>query len=379
MSNGKPRGISRRSFLRNAARATTAGAAIVLVGCSDDTTRVSTTTTEPSAPPSSPRSTTATANPKSKVRSWSLVVPEGVTPGARRDHSLTLAADRHVYLFGGRLTGESLNDLWAFDTATSSWSRIDAENSPPARFAHTATWDAARNRLVIATGQGSGGALYNDAWAFDPLAKRWTEITSASGDRPEIRYGSGGAHDAAGARLLVSHGFTDAGRFDDTWSLDLASGTWSKSATSGALPIKRCLLRSTWIAASKQMLLFGGQTDSNPFLGDFWSLDVAGGSWNELKPSVLPGPRNLYGASLDEAGKRWYVVAGNTPDGASSEAWMYDVAAGGWSAGDDPLSSMMLPPRYSADAVVVGSALFVYGGSDGTVELGDMWTLPVPV
>lgn len=180
--------------------------------------------------------------------------------------------------------------MWAFDAGAASWQRIAAAGAAPEpRFGHVATYDRSRRRIVVALGQGGDNAFFNNVWAWD--AGGWTQLDTAAGDRPQIRYGSGGALDAAGSRLLISHGFTDRGRFDDSWSFDLGGGGWHKVSTSGSVPIKRCLTRCLWLPASGEMLLFGGQTDSAPFLGDFWLLDLAKGVWSEQRPSPVPGPR----------------------------------------------------------------------------------------
>jgi hypothetical protein len=276
-----------------------------------------------------------------------------------------------VYLFGGRRAGISMNDLWTFDPKTTAWTEVVVTGaSPPARFAQVAVFDPATMRLIITTGQGDGSVFFNDVWAFDPASKAWTELGPEASERPEIRYGAGGAIDRAGHRIFVSHGFTDQGRFDDTWSFDLAAATWTKLPTKGAVPIKRCLTRCIWLADRGELLLFGGQTDATPFLGDFWSLDVAGGKWSEKKPAVLPGARNLYGSAFD--GARWYIVGGNTADGPTAEAWVYDIDGDAWSQVD---ASPSPPARYSTDAVISGTRMYVFGGHDGNTELGDAWVL----
>ncbi len=98
-------------------------------------------------------------------------------------------------------------------------------------------------------------------------------------------------------------------------------------------------------------------------------------AWVEQHPATFPGRRNLYGATLDAAGERWYVVSGNTPQGAVAETWVYDIAAATWAM--LAASGEALPARYSSDAAIVGSDLYVYGGHDGNAELADTWRLAV--
>ncbi len=299
-------------------------------------------------------------------------------PGARRDHSLTPTGEGGaVYLFGGRRNGVAANDLWALDPKKAAWRRVEARGpKPPPRFGHDAFYDAARKRLVVAMGQASSGSFFNDVWAFDPAASSWRQLGVSSAMRPEVRYGAAGAYDRGGNRLFISHGFTSQGRFDDTWILDLATESWSKLSTEGRVPVKRCLTRAFWDPAGRRILLFGGQTDGNPYLGDFWSLDVGRGVWMQERQAALPSARNLYGASFDEARRRWYVVGGATAKGPAGDAWVYDAAREAWSVikgiGSKPSA------RSALDVAVAGGRLYLFGGNDGTRDLDDTWVLALP-
>ena len=190
---------------------------------------------------------------------------------------------------------------------------------------------------------------------------------------PRFRYGAGGAHDVAGNRILISHGFTDRGRFDDTWAFDLSGGAWTKIATAGTVPIKRCLARCLWQPASGSMLLFGGQTDTNPFLGDLWTLDVAKGAWSEEKPALLPARVTCTAPVLGKAASAGTSSAATRPTGRAPETWTYDTATAVWSRLD--AEGGVPPARYSTDAVYSAGKLFIFGGHDGKSEIDDMWAL----
>lgn len=304
---------------------------------------------------------------------WRRLSRSASNPPVRHDHSLTLATDSGLlYLFGGRRGGSALNDLWALDPRTGAWRKIAVSGTrPAARFGHNAFYDAVRRRLIVALGQ-AGSSFFNDVWAFDPRSSAWRKLGTASARRPAPRYGAGGAHDRAGSRILISHGFTSQGRFDDTWSFDLRSESWRKIATRGPVPLARCLLRAAWDPGSKRMLLFGGQSNPIPFLGDFWSLDVAGGVWKRKRPATLPGPRNLYGASFDESARRWYLFGGSTPKGPAADTWTYDARRDAWSrvaASPGPRS------RSGPDIAVAGGNLYLFGGAGADGELADTWVL----
>lgn len=364
--------ISRRALLRRSIAAAAGVGAIAVVGCGDGTSDARPTPTVDAASPTQPASASATpAAPEQAA--WTQLQPSA-SPPARRDHSLTYNSDDgHVYLFGGRAGGTASNDLWTFDLRTSTWTQLNVDGAvPPARFGHSAVYDGARGRRLVTLGQ-AGSSFFNDVWAFADGA--WSQVDDVSAPHPTVRYGSGAAHDVQGERLYVSHGFTDQGRFDDTWAFDLRSDSWQIVETAGAVPVKRCLARNVWLPAAQQMLLFGGQTNSAPFLGDQWRLDLAATAWREEQPSPRPGPRNLYGASVDSARGRWYVVGGNTPDGPTDETWTYDLAAGSWSQVDVAAAP---PPRHGLDAAVTPDGLLIFGGRDRAADLADTWLLPLP-
>lgn len=150
-------------------------------------------------------------------------IPAG-GPAAHRDHSLTLNPDDGlVYLFGGRTAGVADNELWMYHPKSASWQEAPASGTgPPPRFAHNAMYDRAGKGFFVTLGQGNGSVFSSDVWAYD--GGSWTQLDEPYAERPAIRYGSGGALDPDANRLLITHGFTDVGRFDDTWAFDLGTG-----------------------------------------------------------------------------------------------------------------------------------------------------------
>jgi N-acetylneuraminic acid mutarotase len=299
----------------------------------------------------------------------------GPHPRARRDHSLTFDGERGVlYLFGGRGQGRDSDELWTFDPATSAWAEVAMDGpKPPARFGHNACYDPVARRVVITMGQ-AGPAFFNDVWAFEPATGSWRELGPPPDARPRPRYGAGAAYDPAGHRLFVTHGFTDSGRFDDTWVFDLAAETWSPIATEGPVPVKRCLTRAEWHPATAQLLLFGGQSDQASFLGDLWALDPVRGAWSERRAEPAPGPRNFYSASLDGSTGRWYLFGGDTSAGPASDVWAYDAVAETWSRLDAPAAEAPAA-RFSADVAPAGGGFYLFGGTNRRAELDDLWAL----
>jgi N-acetylneuraminic acid mutarotase len=342
--------LARREFLRIGAL----GALGAAIACSNGGPSGS---PSPSGIPSGSTST----GPRSLA--WSPLAASG--PPARRDHSLTANDQGTIsFLFGGRTGTSVLADLWVFERSAVAWQKLDARG-PAARFGHSAAFVS--GHLVVFGGQGGPGRFFNDAWAFDPVAGTWAKL-APQGAVPEARYGAGGS--LVGSSLVVSHGFTDSGRFDDTWAL--ASGWTDVSPKTGTRPVKRCLHRTVFLPGLGRMVLFGGQTTGTPFLGDTWLYDPNTQSWTEVK---RPGPtaRNLYAAA--GTANTLYLFGGAGVSGALADTWSFDNS--GWkklSPGGSP------PPARSGveGAVMAGPSILVFGGTDGKTELADLWELTLP-
>lgn len=285
---------------------------------------------------------------------------DAVGPGARRDYSFSAAPPGSpALLFGGRAGGEPLADLWRFDD--DGWRQISADGPSP-RFGHNSALIG--EKLLMFGGQGGQGVFFNDLWAFDVATERWRMLAD---DGPSARYGAGGT--ALGTTLTISHGFTDAGRFDDTWSF---SKKWSDvSPAAGPRPIERCLHRLVSVEAKDRLVLFGGQTNGVPFLGDTWLYDPGAESWTEVK-GPAPSPRNLYAAGT--ASSALFVFGGHGEGGELGDLWSFDGER--WS--ELPKLKPRPGPRGGIDFAVMNGRMLLFGGSDSSGELDDLWELTAP-
>ncbi|MEX1254701.1 MAG: kelch repeat-containing protein [Dehalococcoidia bacterium] len=366
MTRRAPR-LSRRDFLRSAALGGSGLLAAYALACEDGDDAASSTATPPpdTAVAATPDETDAPLS-----FSWRRLATNGLQPAPRRDHSL-VAAGSSLVLFGGRGPEGTMQDLWRYDVDADAWTEFGA-TGPSARFGHNAVWDSARERVAVFGGQ-AASAFFNDLWSFDPASNAWLQLSAGAGPAP--RYGAAAAIDTAG-RLVLSHGFTDSGRFDDTWLHDLASGVWTDvSPAEGPRPVERCLMRAVWDSKAQRLLMFGGQTDATPYLGDLWAFDGAG--WNEIAVDPKPSPRKFYAMAFDPDAGRAVLVGGDTEDGPANDVWTFDSATNAWTqhapSGEAP------SPRSGHDAVWLADrrSLVVFGGNDGTNDLNDLWELTV--
>jgi hypothetical protein len=336
-------------------------------------TSTPTTAPAPTAPAiPSPTAVPPTAAPQ--ARGWSEIVATNAGPPARYDHSAVLDPVRQqLVIFGGRDT-QTFGDTWIIDLVTRTWREVPAAGPAP-RFGHGAVYDAAHRRMLIVMGQDA--EFFNDVWAFDLDQESWTELKAndRSGEAPRPRYGQSAALDAKG-RVLISHGFSDQGRFDDTWAFDLAQTRWvNLTPASGPKPLKRCLHALIYDARADRLLLFGGCSSGfGPCpQGDLWAFDVKTTTWTELVPSgTAPSARSDTSLMYQSTTQTLYLFGGKTAAGASAETWSYDLGNNQWTQ----LEAQNAPSARSNQATghdgQSGHAL-IFGGLTAAGSSADLW------
>lgn len=262
---------------------------------------------------------------------FQVLPPGNSSPSARIDGVIVHdPATRQVFLFGGRDTSFQ-NDLWAYSLEQRQWRDLRPTGPlPPPRFGHTVVLDAKRRRLVLFGGQ--AGSFFSDTWTYDIAGNAWRQLARDEAG-PSRRYGHSAVYDAARDRMIISHGFTDDGRFDDTWAFDLERNAWRNISPSSGRPVRRCLHHAVIDDAGGQMLLYGGCASGfGPCpLGDLWSFDLATHRWTERTGAVRPPPRQWYGVAFDSA-RRAMILFGGSGNGLLNDLWEYRAEANVWMA-----------------------------------------------
>ncbi|MEO5923831.1 MAG: kelch repeat-containing protein [Bryobacteraceae bacterium] len=306
--------------------------------------------------------------------SYSLLDSPDSKPAPRVDGAITYdPVDQQVLLFGGR-DGISRSDLWSYSLLQKRWVEIQSSGAPPpARFGHTVVFDARRRRLVVFGGQASG--FFSDVWALDIASKSWTRL-SVDGAGPSRRYGHSAIYDTARDRMVISHGFTNSGRFDDTWAFDFATNSWRDISPAGTRPLRRCLHHASYDEGRGRMYLYGGCSSGfGPCpQGDLWSFDLALNRWTQLTPQNSPPPRQQYGMAFD-AMRDKLIVFGGDGNGLLSDTWEFDPGSGVWQptaiTGAPPVARNRQESVYASDRGVI----FSFGGSTESELTNELWSL----
>jgi hypothetical protein len=172
-------------------------------------------------------------------------------------------------------------------------------------------------------------------------------------------------------RLWISHGFTDAGRFDDTRAYNLKQRKWAVITPDGRKPGERCL-HECFTSMAGELVLYGGQNDGSFALGDLWSM---GGerTWDRHDDPSAKW-RRLYGVT--EAGDVAYVFGGAGEDNSNlSDLWAVDRESLEFTRVRTEGSH---PAGRFAGALITDAArerLLLFGGKADAGARSDVWEL----
>ena len=213
--------------------------------------------------------TVVATNEIAATKHWSRALPQGPRPTGRYGHTLNILGSK-IYIFGGQVEGFFFNDLVAFDlnslqSSASRWEVLlpntkDQSSphgrSPPARTNHSiVTWT---DRLYLFGGT-DGVTWFNDVWTYEPRSNTWTEL-DCIGYIPVAREG----HSAAlvNDTMYIFGGRTQEGvDLGDLAAFRISSRRWYMFQNMGHSPSARSGHSMT--AFGKHIVTLAGEPSSS--------------------------------------------------------------------------------------------------------------------
>ncbi|EPS72494.1 hypothetical protein M569_02263, partial [Genlisea aurea] len=244
---------------------------------------------------------------------WSIADAKGDIPPPRVGVSMAAIGDA-VFVFGGRdAEHKELNELYLFDTISSTWTLLPS--GPPHRSYHSMAADD--RRLYIFGGCGNSGRL-NDLWGYDVVDKKWIEFPSpGEGVKPR---GGAGLSVVAG-KIWVVYGFSGM-ELKDVHCFDPVEGKWCEVETGGDEKPSGRSVFSTF-SYGDSILIYGGEIDpsdlghlgAGKFADGVYGLNTRSLVWNKLEEGEesvgRPGARGW--CAFGGGRKGLLIYGGNSP------------------------------------------------------------------
>src|SRR5438445_3579530 len=332
--------------------------------------------------------------------SWIKLKLVGTPPNLAFHSSVYDPAQGNMYVFGGSST--STKKLQSSDHAflLSHANGLTSEaqwfvSGPPVRYSHAAFYDPSTNSMFVYGGQHSNTLTFGDYWRANGVIGstgiNWSQVVTGGG--PGKRFGHAGLYDPATNRMMVfggANGYPGVCK-NDYWVLKNANTVgakpkWVSVTALGTAPATRMRHNAVYDANTNSIVLFGGYDCNSTYFNDVWVLSNANNvsgtpSWARLAPTGgPPSPRENSAVVYDSLNNILIIYAGDA--GASSffaDVWVLSNANG---TGGTPVWTQLNPGNgpaarsgHTATYDAVHNTMTIEGGFNGSVILGDTWTL----
>ncbi len=326
----------------------------------------------------------ATGYASAQAQPWSKLSPE-TSPLPRAFHDMAYDAGSHrIILFGGLTESANvLGDTWAYDADRNTWVEMNPAAAPAARSSHALSYDAAEDRVILFGGvQKVGGSFVevNDTWAYDFDTNSWTNRNPAVAPSP--RLGHRMAFDNQSTRTVLLSGHRGQGPgatlFHDTWAYDFGANEWTEMAPSSA-PSAGNHGSLVYDAESDRILHFGGESSPSAYSDETWHYSFDANSWTEVQPSASPSPRFAHAMAHDTDSDRTVLFGGSS---GSDETWVFNLNANEWEQRSPPshpsgrLGHRMAYDSQSDRVILFGGGPNLFGPYDDETWAFDLDSLP---
>jgi N-acetylneuraminic acid mutarotase len=269
---------------------------------------------------------------------WIEMKPtSGPLPRCAIDIVYDSESDR-IILFGGatgatRETASILNDTWAYDYNTNTWTEM--AKGPEDHLGYRMAYDSESDRSIL-----FGGMVYprikllNDTWAYDFNTDTWTEMQPSTS--PPVRNYHAMAYDTQADRVILFGGSDSRDKgIPDTWAYDFNTNTWQELERSeGEYPKGRYYHTLAYNTVADRTILYGGVSPQDVEIAlETWLYDYSSNNWTQLKPAENPGWRTRHAMAYSSAADRIILFGGQNVTkrfNYTDDTWVFDFNTTTW-------------------------------------------------
>ncbi|MFW9974894.1 MAG: kelch repeat-containing protein, partial [Candidatus Thorarchaeota archaeon] len=280
---------------------------------------------------------------------WKNMQPT-VHPPATDFHQMAYHSGQDkIVLFGGHVSGTSIqlrnhDETWVYDCNSNTWTNMNPVLKPPPFCGGTMAYDSESDLIVLFGGYGDtgapGGNIYSVTWTYNLTSNTWTDVTSSS--QPYKRSWATMAYDSESDLIVFFGGVNWTGYsdeivtvFNDTWTYDVDTNTWTEITTEGP----NIIGDFAYDSESDRVLFFGGAVDWSELARDCrsetWAYDTNTETWENMNPNPKPGIRCRGELVYDSESDRTILFQGVLNGGWANETlvsdcWSYDYNNNLW-------------------------------------------------
>ncbi|MHA1418578.1 MAG: Kelch repeat-containing protein [Candidatus Heimdallarchaeaceae archaeon] len=315
-----------------------------------------------------------------------------------------------IIMYGGQSDATYVSwrsDTWSYDLNNNSWTKMNPESVPYQKTSSKMVYDSESEKLINFGGTHAEDYSSDQTWIYDYLEDSWTNIDPPEG--PTLRGGHCMAYDSESDIVIMYGGSVgkdynpDGGQlnFNDTWSYDFNTNTWT-NVTPSTSPPGRTSAKIVYDSESDRIVLFGGahspgtsyylDPTGEVYQRETWTYDFNTNTWENVTPSTSPDPRIGFNMVYDSESDRILLFGGSThldATGMEDETWSFDLNSGIWTQMNPaPTGKRAFSIAYDIES----DKIVLFGGTNSTTLTNynaetwvydyntDEWTLmPIPV
>ncbi len=155
----------------------------------------------------------------------------------------------------------------------------------------------------------------------------------------------------------------------DTLACQLPNYAW-RLESPGLSPPPRTEHCMAWHPGSQRVVMFGGLSSAS--MSDTWTW--AGNSWQLEAPASSPAPRHGHAMALDRSTGHVLLFGGTDGTQVFDDTWLWNGS--GWvqqNGAVRPSARWNSALSWNPDLGSLGNGVILFGGSDGSGDLGDTW------
>lgn len=207
---------------------------------------------------------------------WANMMPATAPParwGSRMAYDVE--SDR-IILSGGTdlYTGTTFSDTWAYDIETNTWTDLQPANNPTHHFADM-VYHSKEDRIILFGGMRMEDnvvvTMLDETWAYDFNTNSWTALSPAT--KPAARGYHTMAYDPR-TKLITMFGgvfsednWPNEPTMNETWVYDASRNTWTEQHPSQS-PGERAWHQM--VGTKYGALMFGGGDNRTTYTDDTW-------------------------------------------------------------------------------------------------------------